>query len=76
MESNTGVYVQDIEKLGAANIAGVKKKDIITAVNGYAINGVAGMTNVISNSRPGDILNLSIIRGKKQLVIPVRVTWL
>ncbi len=76
MESNTGVYVQDIEKLGAANIAGVKKKDIITAVNGYAINGVAGMTNVINNSRPGDILNLSIIRDKKQLVIPIRVTWL
>ena len=72
---NRGVYLQNVFANEAGDEAGLKVGDIITDINGNIINNKGDYVNILSNHNIGDWLNIKVLRGKKELIIPVRMTW-
>lgn len=64
-----GVYVVGVAENGAANEAGVEKADVITKIQGIAVNTVAQLQEQISKYRPGDEVVITIKRDGKPLEI-------
>lgn len=64
---NTGLYVGDVSEDGAAKAAGLKKGDVITAINGKPILNSGQMSAVMGDKKPGDKLSVTYMRdGKEQ----------
>jgi Do/DeqQ family serine protease len=58
-----GVVVYDVQAGSAADRAGLRKGDIITALNGVAINDPNTFRNMIAASAPGTEVTLTVKRG-------------
>lgn len=54
-----------------ADKAGVKNKDIITAVNGVKIGAAGSLSTLIGEYKPGDTVQLTVLRDGKELGINV-----
>ncbi len=68
--SSGAVVMSVISGTGAA-AAGVKQGDVIVAINGTEITSAQDVSSVLSSLRPGDVINLKIVRGTKRLNISV-----
>ena len=74
-----GVYLYNsakysaIIKGGPADVAGLKDKDIITAVNGVKIGTSGSLSSLIGEYKPGDTVQLTIIRDGKEIAINVKL---
>ena len=66
-----GVLVVSVMENSAAEDAGIKKNDIITKVNDVVVNSMPELQELISRNRPGDKVNLSILRKGKEMQINV-----
>jgi Do/DeqQ family serine protease len=66
-ENTDGVYVMDVPKDGAAYAAGIKKGDVITAINDVPITSGAEMVGQIATYRPGDKITIEYKRGGKPM---------
>lgn len=61
-----GVYVNEITEDGAAANAGLKKKDVITAINDKAIHSMAELQETIARLAPGEKIKITYYREKKE----------
>ncbi len=61
-----GVYVTDVPSDGAASIAGIKKGDIVTKVNGVAVTSGPEMVEQVTRYKPGDKVTLNYLRDGKE----------
>lgn len=59
---NDGVYVAEVTEDGAAKEAGIKKDDVITAINGVKIDKMAQLQEQIARFRPGDKVKVTVNR--------------
>lgn len=57
-----GVYVDQVGEESAAGKGGVKPGDVITAIDGQAINSTPELQEMIARRRPGDKVKLSVDR--------------
>lgn len=73
MKAPKGAIVSQVEKDGPAAKAGLQEGDIITAVNGKAIDDSVDMPIIIGSMAPGSIAKLSIIRNNKDMTLDVKV---
>ena len=64
-----GVVVNTVERGQAADKAGVQRLDVLTAVDGQAVNSPDELVAVISGRRAGDMVKLTIFRDGKILVL-------
>ncbi len=62
LDSKKGVLIAFVSSGSPADIAGLKEKDIITAMNGIPIEDVNQLRNKVSNAKPGEIISFNIIR--------------
>lgn len=71
-----GVYVAEVQEGGAAKAAGIRRGDIITAIDGTAVNRAANLSELMSRYRPNDKITVSVKRdGKvKQFEVVLRNT--
>ncbi|MBR3052085.1 trypsin-like peptidase domain-containing protein [Candidatus Saccharibacteria bacterium] len=60
-----------IIKGSPADKAGLKDKDIVTAVNGTQVGAAGSLSNLIGEYKPGDIVQLTVIREGKEIAINV-----
>ena len=65
-----GVLVTSVAEDGPAAKAGVKAGDVITAVDGEAINSSGDISRVINRKKEGDV-TLTLVRNKAQQTIRV-----
>ncbi len=63
LKTQQGVLVFRLTENGAAYDAGIKKGDIITAVNGATIKNYASLSSAIGSKRPGDEVTITVKRG-------------
>ena len=63
--------VNTVEKDQAAAKAGVQRLDVITAVDGQAVNSQDELVAAVASRRAGDTVKLSVFRDGKTLSIPV-----
>lgn len=68
-----GVLVQTVTNGSAAAQAGMKAGDVITAVNGRAVQNVADVTRAVRSARPGSALDMRVFRDKKEITVKVIV---
>lgn len=73
MKTPKGAIVSQVEKDGPAAKVGLQEGDIITAVNGRAIDDSVDMPVIIGSMAPGSIAKLSIIRNNKDMTLDVKV---
>ncbi len=64
--SSTGIYIAGITKGGGAEEAGLKEKDIITAVDGKAVGTMNKMYSLLVNYKSGDIVEVTYLRGGEE----------
>ena len=63
----SGVYINEVLKGSAADKAGLKKNDVIVAIDGQKITDGASVQAKVNSYHPGDKATITIIRdGKKQ----------
>jgi len=68
-----GVVVQSVEVGGPADRAGVKRGDVITAVNGKAIHNGDELVAMVSDTEVGKKLKVEVFRDKKPLATEIVV---
>ena len=69
-----GVYVAAVTEDGAASEAGIRKGDVITAIDGVKIDNSTTLTEQIGRRRPNDKVVLTVKRGGdvKQFTVTLR----
>ena len=76
LSSKTGAYIGGargtaVVSGGPAEKAGIKDGDIITKVNGVAIGQAGSVSTLVGEYKPGDSVELTVIRGDEELSIKV-----
>ena len=66
-----GVYVAEAVEGGGAHKAGIKSGDVIISVNGDPVNTVPQLQERVSRHRPGDKVNVVVIRDGKDKTFSV-----
>jgi Do/DeqQ family serine protease len=61
-----GVIVSQVQTGSAAERAGIKQGDVITALNGAAINDANSFRNQVASTQPGTEVTLTIQRGGRE----------
>ncbi len=69
-----GVLVGRVEDGSPAQKAGLKRYDLIVAINGRAVKSAADLQMEIANSAPGDEVAVTVYRGKDKQSVKVKVT--
>ena len=67
VEDRPGALVARVFPDSAAKAAGVEDGDIITAVNGVAIDDASDLRNVVGLMRVGETAELTVLRGEREL---------
>jgi Do/DeqQ family serine protease len=73
VEITQGIYIEEVLSGGAAEVSGLKKKDIITKINNTEIKTQAQLLEKLSSFRPGDNINISIIRNANAMSLEVKL---
>lgn len=66
-----GAYVVSAIESGAAADAGIEPGDVITKVAGKAIGTGSDLQGIVGTYRPGDKVQLEVMRGSEQLIFDV-----
>lgn len=66
-----GIYVNGISAGGSAQDAGIEEGDVITRIHDVGIGSVSELQEQVSRYRPGDKINVTILRNNKELNLPV-----
>ena len=61
-----GIYVAKVSDESAADEAGLKEGDVITAIDGKAVNKMADLQEYLAKKRPGDKVTITYLRDKKK----------
>lgn len=66
LNTTSGVYIADIVDNGAAAESGIKKGDVIIAVNGKKTRTTSELQERIGRNRPGDEVEVTVLRKEKE----------
>jgi serine protease DegQ len=72
-KDTTGVLISGVLEGGPADKAGMKPGDVLTQVNGQAVNDVVTLLNRIAQTGPGDEAKINLLRKGKAMTLKVQV---
>ncbi|HSI90008.1 MAG TPA: Do family serine endopeptidase [Adhaeribacter sp.] len=73
LKSSAGVVVESVLEESAAAAAGLKEQDIILEVDGQTIASTPEFMGIVAQHGPGDELDFTILRGKKEKGLKVKL---
>ena len=65
-QQDKGIYVAEVTEDGAGQAAGLKKGDVITAIDGKELSKMAELQEYLTNKRPGDKVTITYLRDKSK----------
>jgi S1-C subfamily serine protease len=68
-----GVVVDAILEGGAAEAGGLRVDDVIVTVNDRKLRDLPEFTEMVGRARPGDIMNLRVIRNRRETDLRVKL---
>ncbi|MEJ2261924.1 MAG: trypsin-like peptidase domain-containing protein [Anaerolineales bacterium] len=71
VQETHGVVIINVASGSPADTAGLRPKDVITAVDGKALKTESALAEIEHSHKPGDKLSLTVIRGSQTLHIEV-----
>jgi S1-C subfamily serine protease len=71
LPSIDGVFISEVTAGGAAEEAGIKANDVIIRINDQKISSSGNLQEEVGRHRPGDKVNVTLIRDGKERMIPV-----
>lgn len=71
LKSLNGIYVSGLTDNGSAEQAGVLMGDVITKVGELEVNNVTALQEQIGRYRPGDKINITLVRNGSEMTLPV-----
>ncbi|MBW2291316.1 MAG: M28 family peptidase [Deltaproteobacteria bacterium] len=69
MNSEGGVLLSGVRQGGPADVAGITRGDRIIEMDGTEIHNLYDMTFVLRDHRPGQIIEIKILRGDKPVTV-------
>jgi serine protease Do len=69
-----GALVMKVEENSPAQKAGLKRYDLIVAINGREVKSAADLQMEIANSTPGDEIGVTIFRNREKQTFQVKVS--
>ena len=73
IKERSGVLVSSVKPGSSADKAGVKRADIITAINGEKIDDSNVLRNKVASTAPGTEIKLTIVRDGKELELTAKL---
>jgi serine protease Do len=73
LKDRSGVLVSNVKAGGAADKAGVKRLDIITAINGEKIEDSNVLRNKVAGTPPGTEIRLTVLRDGKETELTAKL---
>lgn len=73
LDKNAGALVAEVVKDSPADKAGLKSGDIIVKVDGKAVENPSALRSTIAMIKPGDKINLHILRNKEAMDVVVTI---
>ena len=71
VKETKGVIVADVVKDGPADSAGIKRGDLVTALNGKEVENAHALSRFVASAPPGTSINLRLLRDGKSRDIKV-----
>lgn len=68
-----GLNVDGVTKGGPADLAGMKKGDRITGINGLAVKDIYDYMNRLKTIKPGERVNVDVLRNNEPLILVVEL---
>lgn len=68
-----GLNVDGVTKGGPADLAGMKKGDRITGINGLAVKDIYDYMNRLKTIKPGERVNVDVVRNDEPLILVVEL---
>lgn len=68
-----GIYVERVSDDGGAQDAGIRGGDVIISVEQHPINTTAQLLEVVGQHRPGDVLDVKVLRDGRELAYQVEL---
>lgn len=69
--TDPGAFVSAVQPGSAAEAAGLREGDIITAVDGQTITDADGLVAAVRNYKAGDTAQLTVVRDGETITVPV-----
>ena len=73
LDRPVGAVIASVERGAPAAEAGLKSGDVITAVDGLAVDDAAGVDFRIGVKPIGGVASLTVLRGGKSVIVPVKL---
>lgn len=70
-EQKGGMLIRDVALDEPADQAGIHRGDLLIAIDEKSVGGMDSLLELLSGTKPGQTLNLTIIRSGKELILPL-----
>ncbi|MFL1896463.1 trypsin-like peptidase domain-containing protein [Aquimarina sp. 2-A2] len=74
LTESQGVFVAYVDEDSGAKKAGLKEGDLIKEIDGLPIRKFADLTGYVNSKRPDDIIQVKVLRKRRELTLPVTLT--
>lgn len=72
-ETADGVMVRDVAPESPASDAGLQEEDVITAIDGQAVEAWWEAQEIVRGHEPGDVLELAVVRDGQHMTVSLTV---